>query len=849
MMLLATWSCESGVPSKEYFTMERKFARYFHLMAQDLIPDDGYRAQLFGALSSYQSSQDVHRLLSDLRQVLDVPEKLELYEYIRPLVLLQHQMEYSYRAPSAPGVRLRTIRLRHLPGQSIGFALRGGFEFGVGMFVSVVEAGSQAELRGLRAGDELVRVNGFVIAEAIHEDVLNLIKSREEIVLKVTHIGMIPIKEKATDPVTWRYADDLDSKPPLEEVLKNTTRRKGRPLELKIFVDASGYSSIGCGILSGPRNFPGIFVEKVRPGSLAHEAGLDVGDQIVEVNDTNFLNISHNEAVMVLKSSKQLNLIIRKKVGMVLFENRQKQSPSHSLNSTQSGQSQPVMQSRLPSSYTSPSKNLDESSLIEDQLRRGLDGLGKATSISASQQNGIETETTSFSYTKVSSDTGHTNGTIPADELSSPKPTAHPSPPSGSNVMHSAYSDTQSSTSYDNHPSLSLSESALESPNLPDDLEEAGSIILPNYPAATLALSQAEENPNPYPVSSPSTPSSNKSMTSQTSSSSDTKRTLPMFRAPPPPPFPPPPVDEAAKSESLPPSLCGNGDPSKWSIQEFTEHTKEESGRALSDSEEQNGLAENGELQISEDDLDLLPLPPPSLLVDDDDEDDNNKLEQRSFFRDKESMTNGGSSNIVKQADTYTNYFNGVEPQLSHHENELDIYAKPLKKVPPKCNSGEGQSSLYLSPTQSSPPNPIETHATGLGGAAAVLAARREKSGLQTPQLLGPEFTSSDIDGKELRSFEFPKGQDLKIAMEGGNGTPLAGKIVVSAVFDGGAAIENGLQTGDQLLMVNGKKLTDVTLAEAEKILEEAKMGSQKMVRVVYAQSLFLNNEECVTYF
>ncbi|XP_025085162.1 harmonin-like isoform X7 [Pomacea canaliculata] len=526
MMLLATWSCESGVPSKEYFTMERKFARYFHLMAQDLIPDDGYRAQLFGALSSYQSSQDVHRLLSDLRQVLDVPEKLELYEYIRPLVLLQHQMEYSYRAPSAPGVRLRTIRLRHLPGQSIGFALRGGFEFGVGMFVSVVEAGSQAELRGLRAGDELVRVNGFVIAEAIHEDVLNLIKSREEIVLKVTHIGMIPIKEKATDPVTWRYADDLDSKPPLEEVLKNTTRRKGRPLELKIFVDASGYSSIGCGILSGPRNFPGIFVEKVRPGSLAHEAGLDVGDQIVEVNDTNFLNISHNEAVMVLKSSKQLNLIIRKKVGMVLFENRQKQSPSHSLNSTQSGQSQPVMQSRLPSSYTSPSKNLDESSLIEDQLRRGLDGLGKATSISASQQNGIETETTSFSYTKVSSDTGHTNGTIPADE-----------------------------------------------------------------------------------------------------------------------------------------------------------------------------------------------------------------------------------------------------------------------------------------------------------------------------------FTSSDIDGKELRSFEFPKGQDLKIAMEGGNGTPLAGKIVVSAVFDGGAAIENGLQTGDQLLMVNGKKLTDVTLAEAEKILEEAKMGSQKMVRVVYAQSLFLNNEECVTYF
>ena len=38
----------------------------------------------------------------------------------------------------------------------------------------------------MQVGDEIVRVNGFTIAEAIHDDVLNLIKSRDEIVLKVT---------------------------------------------------------------------------------------------------------------------------------------------------------------------------------------------------------------------------------------------------------------------------------------------------------------------------------------------------------------------------------------------------------------------------------------------------------------------------------------------------------------------------------------------------------------------------------------------------------------------------------------------------------------------------------------
>jgi len=34
-------------------------------------------------------------------------------------------------------------------------------------------------------GDQIVRVNGFTIVEAIHEEVLNLIKGRDEIELKV----------------------------------------------------------------------------------------------------------------------------------------------------------------------------------------------------------------------------------------------------------------------------------------------------------------------------------------------------------------------------------------------------------------------------------------------------------------------------------------------------------------------------------------------------------------------------------------------------------------------------------------------------------------------------------------
>ena len=47
--------------------------------------------------------------------------------------------------------------------------------------------------------------------------------------------------------------------------------------------------------MSGPSHFPGIFVEKVRAGSLAEEVGLEIGDQIIEVNGTSFDSISHKE--------------------------------------------------------------------------------------------------------------------------------------------------------------------------------------------------------------------------------------------------------------------------------------------------------------------------------------------------------------------------------------------------------------------------------------------------------------------------------------------------------------------------------------------------------------------------
>ncbi|XP_009984617.1 PREDICTED: harmonin, partial [Tauraco erythrolophus] len=82
-------------------------------------------------------------------------------------------------------------------------------------------------------------------------------------------------------------------------------------------------------ISSGPTQKPGIFISNVKPGSLSAEVGLEVGDQIVEVNGVDFSNVDHKEAVRVLKSSRTLTISVVAGAGRELFiteEERQREA-------------------------------------------------------------------------------------------------------------------------------------------------------------------------------------------------------------------------------------------------------------------------------------------------------------------------------------------------------------------------------------------------------------------------------------------------------------------------------------------------------------------------------------------
>ncbi|XP_021341126.1 harmonin-like isoform X3 [Mizuhopecten yessoensis] len=297
---------------------ENYVVKRFIQEVNDLVPVKD-RDVVFDALKRYKSSTELQRLVQDLKTVLDDPLKMEVFEFVRPLIPAKHQMEFDRLAPTPPGRGRRIINLRRRTNESLGFAVRGGFEHGIGVFVSHVEAGSQAERQGLRVGDEIVRVNGYTISQAIHEEVLNLIKGRDAVELKVTNIGMLPVKEKQGDSLTWKYVEKRDRKKSVQRKSQQRPASEDEGEVVKLFANLRTSPSLGCSIMSGPHG-QGIYIQRVGPQSLGEQIGLEVGDQILEVNGISFLDVAHNEAIVALKSSKELNLVIRKKSGIHIVQ-------------------------------------------------------------------------------------------------------------------------------------------------------------------------------------------------------------------------------------------------------------------------------------------------------------------------------------------------------------------------------------------------------------------------------------------------------------------------------------------------------------------------------------------------
>ena len=73
-------------------------------------------------------------------------------------------------------------------------------------------------------------------------------------------------------------------------------------------------------MVNGPITCPGIFVQNVKQGKLAAKCGLEIGDQIVKVNNVDVSTIGFDGAITLLKSLTNLSLLVRKGVARHIFE-------------------------------------------------------------------------------------------------------------------------------------------------------------------------------------------------------------------------------------------------------------------------------------------------------------------------------------------------------------------------------------------------------------------------------------------------------------------------------------------------------------------------------------------------
>uniref|UniRef100_A0A452ICP9 PDZ domain-containing protein n=1 Tax=Gopherus agassizii TaxID=38772 RepID=A0A452ICP9_9SAUR len=261
-----------------------------------LIDNEAEKDYLYDVLRMYHQSMNLPVLAGDLKLVINEPSRLPLFDAIRPLIPLKHQVEYDHLTPKRSR-KLKEVRLDRLHPEGLGISVRGGLEFTCGLFISQLIKGGQADSVGLQIGDEIVRINGYSISSCTHEEVINLIRTKKIVSIKVRHVGMIPIKSSPDEPLKWQFVDQFVSDPGEGKgSIAGLASSGGRDnKEKKVFISLIGSKGMGCSISSGPTQKPGIFISNIKPGSLSAEVGLEIGDQIVEVNGVDFSNVDHKE--------------------------------------------------------------------------------------------------------------------------------------------------------------------------------------------------------------------------------------------------------------------------------------------------------------------------------------------------------------------------------------------------------------------------------------------------------------------------------------------------------------------------------------------------------------------------
>lgn len=200
-------------------------------------------------------------------------------------------------------LQVRRLTLERREGQSFGFCIRGGVDLNTGIFVSEVDPGGQAERKGMKVGERILKVNNIVFKNISHSQAVVAIKSAPRIHVYLAPLGQMPGSTGTTPRISDGMSSNLLRLPSSDtintEVLQSSVQSSGK--KVTILAEEDGW--LGFSIRGGTDQSLEITVANVDPSSPAERAGLKKGQRITKVNGKPVEGLEHMKIVNLVLSS------------------------------------------------------------------------------------------------------------------------------------------------------------------------------------------------------------------------------------------------------------------------------------------------------------------------------------------------------------------------------------------------------------------------------------------------------------------------------------------------------------------------------------------------------------------
>ncbi|KAM3911914.1 whirlin isoform 1-T2 [Leptodactylus fuscus] len=88
-------------------------------------------------------------------------------------------------------------------GSSLGLLIRGGAEYSLGIYITGVDHGSEAESAGLKVGDQILEINGISFLSIPHDEAVRILRASRHLMMTVRDVGRIPHSRTVVDETQW----------------------------------------------------------------------------------------------------------------------------------------------------------------------------------------------------------------------------------------------------------------------------------------------------------------------------------------------------------------------------------------------------------------------------------------------------------------------------------------------------------------------------------------------------------------------------------------------------------------------------------------------------------------------